>query len=244
MAKLVDINCDLGEGMKNDSQLMPYISSCNIACGGHFGDNETIASTIQLAKKHDIKVGAHPSFPDRINFGRKVMTIENKALQASIYDQILNFKQICDDMEVELHHIKLHGALYHLASNSAETANLMMETFKKTELNCKLYTPYQSALSKLNQSQFEICYEAFIDRSYHADLSLVNRSEKNSMITIPEVGWNQLYQMIKHQKVTSIQGERIPILADTFCIHGDQKNVLEMMIYIHNQLKINNIRFK
>ncbi|MFK8046009.1 MAG: 5-oxoprolinase subunit PxpA [Crocinitomicaceae bacterium] len=244
MAKLIDINCDLGEGAGNDAQLMPYLSSCNIACGGHFGGKQTITDTIGLAKKHHVKVGAHPSFPDRENFGRKLMTISDRELQKSIHHQIMNFKQLCDEENVELNHIKLHGALYNLAANSADMAQLMMETFAQTGLHCKLYVPYQSELSKIKQNQFETCHEAFIDRSYNADLSLVNRSEKNALITSPEQGWKQLYQIIKHQEITSIQGEKITILADTFCIHGDQDKAVEMMGYIYNQLHKNNLRIK
>lgn len=244
MAKLIDINCDLGEGAGNDAQLMPYLSSCNIACGGHFGDRNTMLETIQLAKKHQVKIGAHPSFPDRENFGRKVMTIEDRKLQESIHQQIMNFKKISDEENVELNHIKLHGSLYNLAAKSATMAHLMMESFIQTGLYCKLYVPYQSELSKIQQNQFEICHEAFIDRAYNSDLSLVNRTDKNALITSPKKAWDQLYQIVKHQEATTVQGNKITILADTFCIHGDQEKAIEIMDYIYNKLHQYNLKIK
>lgn len=244
MAKQIDINCDLGEGANNDELLMPYISSCNIACGGHFGDKESMINTIKLAKIHQVKIGAHPSFPDRENFGRQIMKIDNESLKASLYDQIIQFKEICSEEEVELNHIKLHGALYNLAARSTKTANLIIETLIKTGLNCKLFAPYQSELSKIDQNQFEICHEAFIDRSYRMDLSLVSRQDKLALISSPKLAWEQLYRIIKHQEIISVEGNKVKMIADTFCIHGDQERAVDIMSYIDARLGQNNIKFK
>ncbi|MFK8037147.1 MAG: 5-oxoprolinase subunit PxpA [Crocinitomicaceae bacterium] len=244
MLQHIDINCDLGEGARNDAKLMHYISSCNIACGGHFGDRESMINAIRLAKKNNVKIGAHPSYPDYKNFGRQVMKIEDNELKHSIYNQIMNFKSICDEENAELNHIKLHGALYNLASSSSAMATLIFEALIKTNIKCKLYTPYQSELAKIKQNQFEICREAFIDRSYHSDLSLVNRMDKNAIISSPKMAWRQLYYFIKHQEVVSIDGKRITISADTFCIHGDHEMAIEIMEYINDQLYQNDLIIK
>ena len=244
MAKLIDINCDLGEGYHNDELLMPYISSCSIACGGHFGDKETMLATVRLAKKNQVKIGAHPSFPDKDNFGRQLMKMDDYELQESIYSQVMSLKQICNEEGVELHHIKLHGALYNLAAKRAGTAQLIVAALLRTNLRCKLYVPYQSELTKVDQKQFEICNEAFIDRSYHSDLSLVNRSDENALISSPKLAWEQLYGIVKHQEVLSVEGVKATILADTFCIHGDQENAVEIMDYIYNQLHQKDLKIR
>ncbi|MEX2350146.1 MAG: LamB/YcsF family protein, partial [Flavobacteriaceae bacterium] len=112
MQKAIDINADLGEGCGFDNRIMPLISSCNIACGGHFGDEDSITEALQLAKKHKVKVGAHPSYPDRENFGRKILKISKEKLKDSLLTQLRLIQSICDKNEIELNHVILHGALY------------------------------------------------------------------------------------------------------------------------------------
>ena len=128
----IDINCDLGEGIGNDAEIMPYINSCNIACGGHFGDLQTIKETILLAQKYAVKVGAHPSFPDKENFGRKLMTLSDNDLMDSISQQIKLFHQACNETGARMHHVKLHGALYNLAAKDSHIAELVIQAFKQT----------------------------------------------------------------------------------------------------------------
>mgnify|MGYP001628281198 CR=1 FL=1 len=118
----VDINCDVGEGVGNEADIFPYISSCNIACGGHAGDTETMYRVVSLAKQHRLKVGAHPSYPDKTNFGREVMDISNKDLVQSIQKQLSDFDAVLQQEEVTLHHIKAHGALYNQTAKDKELA--------------------------------------------------------------------------------------------------------------------------
>jgi len=127
------LNADLGEHPNTnlDEQIMPYLSSCNIACGGHIGDEQSVRKAVRLAKAHQVAVGAHPSFPDQANFGRKELSMEPSRLAQSMKEQIELVKRICEEEQVELHHIKPHGALYNLAAKDAITSRLILEVIKE-----------------------------------------------------------------------------------------------------------------
>src|SRR5690606_35254104 len=129
--KTIDFNCDLGEGFGNDAAIMPFISSCNIACGGHAGDLESMKKTLLLAKNHGVQVGAHPSYPDRENFGRKIIPVPNSDLLQSLLQQIRTLENIAAGLQIRLQHIKFHGALYHQAAHVPETARLLVDMMKK-----------------------------------------------------------------------------------------------------------------
>ncbi|NRA11605.1 MAG: 5-oxoprolinase subunit PxpB [Crocinitomicaceae bacterium] len=233
----VNINCDLGEGLENDSDLMPYLHSCNIACGGHYGDAESMHASVKLALRFNVKVGAHPSFPDRENFGRKSMEISLDELKSSIRKQINDFDVVCKSLSVKMHHIKLHGALYNVAAKDEAVAQMVvyvLEDFPEV----KLYAPHNSALARCAESKLEVCYEAFIDRFYEDDLSLVHRSKSNAVIESPKDSWAQLNAMLKTNSVTSIHGITIPIQADTFCVHGDNEYALSILNFIDQQLSV------
>lgn len=232
----IDINCDLGEGMGNDAQLMPFLGSCNIACGGHFGNSITMETAIQLAKKHHVNVGAHPSFPDKENFGRKIIEISRDDLHQSLVKQITDFQKTCKQNNVAMHHIKLHGALYNLAANDAEIAAVVLNAFAKVQAEIKIYVPYFSAIAILAEDYFSIVYEAFADRSYNADLSLVSRNESNALITDKQQAWQQVKTIIETGKVSTINGGMVNIKADTFCVHGDNNSALEILQYIQQCL--------
>ncbi len=236
MAIKIDINCDLGEGMGNDAQLMPFLGSCNIACGGHFGDSKTMETAIQLAKKYHVNVGAHPSYPDKENFGRKIIDISRDELHQSLVQQISDFQTICTQNNVVMHHIKLHGALYNLAANDAEIAAVVLNAFAKVQAEIKIYVPYFSAIAILAEDYFPIVYEAFADRSYNADLSLVSRNESNAVITDKQQAWQQVKNIIETGKVSTINGGIANIKADTFCVHGDNDNALEILQHIQQCL--------
>ena len=244
MIQTIDINCDLGEGIGNDSQLMPFLSSCNIACGGHFGDEQTIAETVQLAKQYHVKIGAHPSFPDQANFGRKIMEIEDEVLIESIHDQILLVDSISQAHQLPMHHVKLHGALYNLAAINRKTTDLVIKACLKTKLDFKIYAPYGSVLSELGKNYFEIVHEAFIDRAYNDGLSLVSRANDKALITDPAQAWVQLNQIFSHHEVKSITGQISPIQADTFCIHGDTEAAPGILAFIQEKLNQRGISIK
>ena len=218
----IDINVDLGEGVGNESRLMPYISSCNIALCGHAGDVETMRTVVKLAKKYGVKIGAHPSFPDKENFGRKAMEIPSVVLYKSIKTQIRDLLNILKEEHVRLHHIKPHGALYNLAMVDQKIAKTIIEALKSIALPVKLYVPYTSIIADMAiQNSIAIAYEAFADRNYNDDLTLVSRDKSNALITNDADLFSHVFKMISTQKVKAINGAEIEIKADTFCIHGD-----------------------
>lgn len=239
----IDINCDVGEGVANEHLLMQYISSCNIACGGHFGDKNTIDKTIELALKNDVKIGAHPSFPDKVNFGRKIMEISNVDLQQSLEEQLLLFKNRMEKQNAKIHHVKPHGALYNLIVKDKVIAKVVVAAIKNTLKNVKLYVPYNSVIEKIaNENNVEIVYEAFADRNYNEDLSLVSRNNSNAIISDAEKVYKHLLHIIKNEKVLTLMKSKVTIKANTFCIHGDNEKALEILKKITKLLKIENIQ--
>lgn len=232
----VNINCDLGEGMTNDALLMPYLQSCNIACSGHAGDKDSIARTIDLAKQFNVDIGAHPSFPDKINFGRRMMHLTPRELVDSICEQVHLFQEIADVKGLTMHHIKLHGALYNQAAADQKTAEIVLDAFQLLKGKFKIYAPYRSALAYMAQHHYEVMHEAFIDRTYQDNLALTNRAEANALISDPALAWSQLESIWRKKQVTSANGNKIALEADTFCVHGDSENALSILKFIHQKL--------
>jgi len=239
----IDINCDVGEGVTNEHLLMPYISSCNIACGGHFGDEKTIDNTLQLAIKNNVKIGAHPSFPDKNNFGRKVMYISNSELQKSIQNQMDLFLDRLDKTDARLHHIKPHGALYNLIAIDKIAAENFMAAIKIYMRDVFLYVPYSSEIETIAlRNNIKIKYEAFADRNYTDDLKLVSRIEEKAIIKKPKEVYNHIYSMLCKGKVNTISGSQKEIKTDTFCIHGDHKNALKILEFLTEEFAKNGIK--
>ncbi|EDM43138.1 hypothetical protein SCB49_11704 [unidentified eubacterium SCB49] len=241
MKQTININADLGEGTGNDAALMPMLASCSIACGGHYGDEDTMRTSVQLAKKYGVKVGAHPSFPDLENFGRKKLTMTKKELQKSVYEQIMKLVVICNQEGVELHHVKPHGALYNCAAIDAPTADAIVEAILETKLRPKLYTQHDSVLYQKSKNLLPIVPEAFIDRGYTSDLKLKPRSEAGALITSPEMAWEQLRGFILDQKVNTTEGFKT-IMAETYCIHSDHKGSIAMLTFVKKKLSEYNLQ--
>jgi len=236
---MIDLNCDLGEGLGNEHLLMPLISSCNIACGGHAGSVETIDNVIQLAKNHHVKIGAHPSFPDKENFGRKVMDISNDELQQSLEDQLQLFKERANLLNAEIHHVKPHGALYNLIAVNQEKAEIVVKAIQSVFNEIRIYVPYNSVIEKVAQENgLEIVYEAFADRNYNNDLTLVSRSFPYAVITDKEEVVVHVKRMALQSEVKTVQDVIEPIKAQTFCVHGDNKKALDILEYLHQNIEI------
>ncbi|MFY9241912.1 MAG: 5-oxoprolinase subunit PxpA [Polaribacter sp.] len=234
----IDINCDVGEGVENEYLMMPYISSCNIACAGHFGDVNSIDKTIQLAIKNKVKIGAHPSFPDKENFGRKLIKISDDDFTKSIQSQIDLFLERLKFFDEKLHHVKPHGALYNAIAVDEKLAILFIKTIKKYLNDVFLYVPYSSVIEEVAlKNDIKIKYEAFADRNYNDDLTLVSRTQKNALLIDENEVLNHVLFMVKKDKVKTISGLEKPIIANTFCIHSDTKNALEIVKYLNKNLK-------
>ena len=231
----IDINCDVGEGIDNEEELMPYISSCNIACGAHAGDSSTIDRVISVARQHRVKVGAHPSFPDRKNFGRKVMRISWDALAASLIEQIQRMQERLGGEQ--LHHIKAHGALYNASATDHDIAKVLVHAVKKTAADTILYVPGNSVIEQLAlQHRLNIKYEVFADRNYQDDLRLVSRTQRNAVITDKEEVLRHLSRMVIDQRVKTVSNRLVPIRAETGCVHGDNEAAREIVRYIYQEL--------
>ena len=238
MLETIDINVDVGEGVNNEAQLMPYISSCNIACGGHAGDLDIMQTVVKLAKQHRVKIGAHPSFPDKENFGRQPIEISSAALFKSIREQINSLMSVLRSENVRLQHIKPHGALYNLAATSTSTATVIIEAVKSISLPIKLYVPYNSVIAELALNEnIPIVYEAFADRNYNDDLTLVSRNKKYSIISDSNELFSHGARMIKQQKVKTINGVEVKMIANTFCIHGDNPKAVNLIKDLKEKLE-------
>ena len=236
---MIDINCDLGEGFHNEHMIMPLISSCNISCGAHAGSIEIIDKVIQLAVQYNVKIGAHPSFPDRQNFGRKVLDISNSDLQKSLEDQLTIFKDRARLQNATIHHVKPHGALYNLIAVNRKKASVVIAAIQHIFEAVKLYVPYQSRIEEVAiQSGIEIVYEAFADRRYNEDLSLVSRTFSNALIKDKDEVLKQVQKISNKQLVTTLNFHEKKIKASTFCVHGDTKNAIEILEYLHQKLVV------
>ena len=238
----LDINCDVGEGLKNESELFPLISSCNIACGGHAGDEQSMRDVVLLAKKHNLNIGAHPSYPDKKNFGRKKIKISIKELKESIESQIITLVNVLGKEKLKMNHIKAHGALYNFSSHDKETAIVIIDLVKK--LNVKLYVPYNSLIFKLAKDEgINTMIELFLDRNYNTDYSLVSRSNKKAMITNPKDMLDHV-ENILNNKIVTINNFNIDVKFDTLCVHGDNPGAIKMLQSLNQQLKSKKISIK
>lgn len=232
----LDINADVGEGIENENELFPFISSCNIACGGHTGNYKTMLSTVGLAKQHNVKIGAHPSFEDRENFGRKILKVDKKELLSSLINQVESLQDILKNQEIKLNHIKAHGALYNLSAYDKDSAKIIIELAKK--IDTKLYVPYSSLISKMAKEQgVETYNELFVDRNYNSDLTLVSRENSNALINDSKTMFEHVKKIINDQIITSINNKNMSVEFDTLCIHGDSPNAIELIKELHFKLK-------
>ncbi|GHA29583.1 LamB/YcsF family protein [Salinimicrobium marinum] len=240
----IHINCDLGEGGEYDAQLMPHISACNIACGGHAGNLETMRETVELAMEHKVEMGAHPSYPDKDNFGRKSIKISAEELQRSLVAQILSLKQITEAVGGKLIHIKPHGALYSDAVKDEKTAEVIINSILEFEENFFLFVPPKSVISEMAKGKIKVVYEAFADRNYNEDYSLVSRQDPHALIIKKEAVFNHLYTMFHEKKISCASGGKIACNASTFCLHSDTPDSVEILKYLEKELAAENVKIQ
>ena len=233
----IDINCDVGEGVGDEFAFMSMISSCSVACGGHAGNVASIKETIRLASLHHVHIGAHPSYPDRINFGRKVIDMPFDELQQSLEGQINKVQTELRKSVATMNHVKAHGALYNKAAVDVETAQCLINAVKNTTKDIWLYAPYDSILAEMAIKQgLKVRFEAFLDRNYNSDLTLVSRERSDAVITDVKKVLKHLLRMVTKHKVKAIEGGELVIQAKTFCIHGDNPNAIRILKYLSKKL--------
>lgn len=240
----IHINCDLGEGGEFDAELMPLISACNIACGGHAGNLETMQHTVDLAMENEVEVGAHPSYPDKENFGRISLKMEPKKLKRSLVAQILSLKQITEAEGAELVHVKPHGALYHDAQKNENIAAVILEAMQEFDDPLLLYAPEGSVISQMAEGKLKVVNEAFADRNYNPDRSLVSRLNSKALITEKEAVFEHLFRMFREHEIACVNHEKIETKATTFCLHSDTPNSVEILKYLHQKFLERGIKIK
>lgn len=241
---IIHINCDLGEGGQYDEQLMPLISACNIACGGHAGNLESMRDTIELALEHNVEIGAHPSYPDKENFGRKPVAISSKELKRSLVAQILSLKQSTEAAGGRMVHVKPHGRLYNDAVKDEKTAGIIIDSLLEFEDNLVLFAPPKSVISEMARGKIKVVYEAFADRNYNEDYSLVSREKENALIVKKEAVFNHLYTMFHEKKISCASGGEIACSATTFCLHSDTPDSVQILKYLKENLAERNIKIE
>ncbi len=241
----IDINCDVGEGVGNEARIFPYISSCNIACGGHAGDAHSMEEVVGLAISYGIKIGAHPSYPDREHFGRQTLDMPEDDFRDTLREQLDALGGVLDKMGARMHHIKAHGALYNDLAQNPALAGVYLDCVASYKPRVRLLVPYGSVMATLaRKAGFGILYEAFADRAYGDQYQLVPRGRPGALIEAPEAVAEHLIRMVKTQQVKTQAGALLPIRADTFCIHGDTPSALQILMYLAEDLPRHGIYLK
>ena len=228
----ININCDLGESSKlhsteNDPLLLKIVNSANIACGYHAGDKPTMEKTIEISKKNNVSIGAHPSFKDPENFGRKRLNLSSNEITKLIIDQIDILSDIANKTEMKVTHVKPHGALNNMACEDYELAKVISESIMKVNKELIFLVPTGSQMEKAGKKLgMKIATEIFADRNYEDDGNLVSRSKENAMITDPEIAKKHVIKMVENQSLNCYSGKQIPCEIDSICVHGDGKSAV------------------
>ena len=232
------INCDMGEGLDNDESLMPYIDAANIACGYHAGDTDTIKKTIALAQKNKVQIGAHFSYADKENFGRKEMFLSNEVVYDMVSEQLLQFSSIAKEMGEIITHVKPHGALYNQAAKNIELATTIAKAvFDHLPGGVYFGLSGSIMLEAASNQNLAIAHEVFADRAYLNDGSLCPRNISGSVFTNEKSVAEQVSLLMQEKKIRAMDGTIIDVAADTICIHADTPNALAFAKVIFSIVK-------
>jgi 5-oxoprolinase (ATP-hydrolysing) subunit A len=227
MARVIDFNCDLGEGVGDDAALMPFISSASIACGFHAGTPELMRETVKLCGEHGIAIGAHPSFADRENFGRIAQSVSPAEVYALTLYQIGALNAFVRAAGLRLNHVKPHGALYNLAARNRATADAVATAIRDHDADLILYGLAASALTDAGTAiGLQVVHEAFAERRYEADATLTPRSRADASIDDPADAVAQATLLLRDDVVIARTGERLGLHADSLCLHGDRSDAV------------------
>jgi 5-oxoprolinase (ATP-hydrolysing) subunit A len=242
MSAAIDLNCDLGEGADNDAALMPLITSANIACGGHAGDEASMRAAVRLALRHGVAVGAHPGFADREHFGRRELTLPAHEIVAQVRGQVEALLTIATDEGAVLTHVKPHGALYNLAARDAAVAEAVAEAVASVDGHLWIYGLAGSKLPAAGRARgLRVAEEVFADRTYQADGSLTPRNRPDALVSSANAAIKQVLRMVRESQVHALDGTVVPITADTLCLHGDGAHAVEFARGLRDALRDNGI---
>ena len=246
----ININCDLGEKSKfhsieNDPELLNIVNSANIACGYHAGDNETMEMIVKISKNNGVSIGAHPSFNDPENFGRKRINLNTSEIKKLIITQYEILQNIAQKNNENVTHIKPHGALNNMACEDLELAITLANTIYEIDKNIIYLVPTGSKMEiAAKKIDMKIACEIFADRNYEDDGNLVSRSKPNALIINPEIAKKHVLTMVKNQSLNCFSGKQLPCEIDSVCIHGDNEGSLKTAKLIKKNLLDNGLELK
>ena len=246
----ININCDLGEkskhhSNKNDPDLLNIVNTASIACGYHAGDESTMREVISISVKNGVSFGAHPSFKDLENFGRKRMNLPAIEIKKLIKDQFYILQNIADEKNQKVTHIKPHGALNNMACEDIELSDIISETINEIDKELIYLVPTGSKMEiSANKHGLKVASEIFADRNYLDNGNLVSRKEPHALITDPDKAKSHVLSMVQNQAINCHSGKQIPCEIDSVCIHGDNESSLATAISIKNNLIDNGLELK
>ena len=233
----IDLNCDLGEGAGHDAELMPLITSANIACGIHAGDDGVMRATVLLALRHRVAIGAHPSLDDRAHFGRRELPVTPAEVRRLVLTQTRVLQVIARQCGATVAHVKPHGALYNLAARDTALAGAVAAAVREADPRLILFAPPHSRLIAAGQALgLRVAHEVFADRTYQPDGSLTSRTEPGALIEDASIAVGQVRSMVRDGVVTAVDGSRVPGTADTVCLHGDGPQAVEFARRLRQEL--------
>ena len=239
----IDLNCDMGEGfgvysLGYDAEAMPYVTSINAACGFHASDPSTMWKTVKLAKQYGVAIGAHPGFPDLVGFGRRTMASTMDEIKADVIYQVGAMLAFCKAEGIKMQHVKIHGALYNQAEKDINTSVAVAEAIKAVDPDLYMLCLGNSIMVEgAKKVGVKYVEEAFADRAYTAQGTLVPRKQAGSVIHDVNLCAERVLSMVKDKKVTAIDGTVIPISAQTICVHGDTPGAVDMIKAIRAKLE-------
>ena len=246
----ININCDLGEKSKhhsnhNDPKLLDIVNSANIACGYHAGDKQSMNQVIEISKKNGVSIGAHPSFNDPENFGRKRMNLSSSEIRKLIIDQYEILQNIASIYGENVTHIKPHGALNNMACEDIDLATTLAQAINEISKDLIYLVPTGSKMEEAAKKfNMKIACEIFADRNYEDDGNLVSRKKPHALITDPEQAKKHVFNMVKNQSLNCHSGKQIPCEIDSVCIHGDNERSLATAKSIKDNLLENGLKLK
>ncbi len=246
----MDLNCDLGESfgayqIGQDQEMMKYISSANIACGFHAGDPNIMYKTVELAYTNNVKIGAHPGFPDLSGFGRRNMNLSPEEVYYIVLYQVGALQAFVCAQGAKLNHVKPHGALYNMSAVNPAYAEAITKAVYHLDPTLILYGLANSELIQAGTKYgINVASEVFADRTYQDDGTLTPRNEKNALIIDENQAITQTLLMVKEKRVKTVNGKMIPLVADTICLHGDNLHAVSFARKLTSVLLSEGIQIK
>ena len=239
----IDLNADLGEGAGHDEELFELISSANIATGFHAGDSDSMHAAVSAAKKHGVAVGAHPSFFDRENFGRKELKVGNQEVFDAVVYQLGVFQAIASAVDVQPSHVKPHGALYNMAVRDEKLADAIARAIESVDPKLILFAPDNTELARAGEAHgLQVAREIFADRNYLNDGWLVPRARPDALLRDPKEAAQRVLRMLREGKVRSVEGRDVEVCGETICVHGDTPGAVEFARELRSRLEHEGVR--